>query len=82
LTEEKVVQFSYRVRSPRKDIQTQLVSNGKVVYSSKHRFVVPCEMIIIKPKLKPQDIGSEITVNVIETASTVNIIEKEMLQVE
>ena len=76
---EKVVQFSYRVRSPRKDIRTELVSNGKVIYSKKHRFVLPSEMIIIKPKLNPEDVGSTITVNIIEKESMVNEIEKEML---
>ena len=82
LDSEKIVQFSYRVRTPRKNIHTELVSNGKIIYSRKHRFVLPSEMVIIKPKLKPEDVGTEIIVNVVEKESTINVIEKEMLKNE
>lgn len=82
LKEESVVIFSYRIRSPQKDIRTELVSGGKVIYTRKHRFALPSEMIIIKPKLKPEDIQGDITVNLIEKDVTVLEVEKEMMERE
>jgi thioredoxin reductase len=81
-TDEQTIQFSFRVRSPKKDIKTELVSNGKVIFSKKYRFVLPSEMIIIKPLLKSGTLGEQIIINVIEKETTQNIIEMEMMKDE
>ena len=80
LFSEKVIKFSYRVKNPRSNIRTEILSKGKVVYTRRHKFVLPSEMINIKAKLKPENIGKEIIINVIEKEQTVNIIEKAMME--
>ncbi|WP_371803464.1 NAD(P)/FAD-dependent oxidoreductase [Candidatus Lokiarchaeum ossiferum] len=80
LTSEKIIKFSYRVKNPRSNIRTQIISKGKVIYSRRHKFVLPSEMININAKLNPEDVGDEITVNVTEKKQTINIIEKTMLE--
>ncbi len=80
LQTEKIVKFTYRVKNPRSNIRTQLVSNGKVIYTRRHKFVLPSEMISIRAKLKPEDVEGEIIVNVIEKEQLVNIIERTMME--
>ena len=46
----------------------------------KQKFVLPSEMIHLKVKLNPNDVGDELTINIIEQDSAVNVIEKEMLE--
>ena len=79
LRQEKIVKFSYRVKNPRSNIRTQLVSNGKIIYTRRHKFVLPSEMINIRAKLKPEDVAHEIIVNVIEKEQTINVIERSMM---
>ena len=80
LHSEKVVKFSYRVKNPRSNIRTQLISNGKIIYTRRHKFVLPSEMISIEAKLNPEDVDHEILVNVIEKDQLVNIIERTMME--
>jgi NADPH-dependent 2,4-dienoyl-CoA reductase/sulfur reductase-like enzyme len=82
LRQEKIVKFSYRVKNPRSNIRTQLVSNGKIIYTRRHKFVLPSEMINIRAKLKPEDVAYEIIVNVIEKEQTINVIERSMMMEE
>ena len=82
LSEEKVVKFSYRVKNPRSNIRTQLISDGKIIYTRRHKFVLPSEMISIRAKLKPEDVKHKIIVNVIEKEQTVNVIERSMMMEE
>jgi len=37
-------------------------------------------MIHLKVKLNPDDVGEELTINIIEQDSSINVIEKEMLE--
>lgn len=72
--------ISFRVKNPRSNIRTILLSDGKEVYTKRHRFVLPSEMIHLTPKLKLDKIGGEILINVVEKEQTVNIIEKQMME--
>ncbi|MHA1720489.1 MAG: NAD(P)/FAD-dependent oxidoreductase [Promethearchaeota archaeon] len=74
------VEFSFRVKNPRKNIIAEILSDGKIIYKRKQKFVLPSEMIHIKPKLNSTEIVNEIIINVIEQDSMVNVIEKEMLE--
>lgn len=80
LTQEKKVQICFRVKDPRSNIKTELRSKGKVIYSKRRKFMLPSEMIHISPKLKPENIGKEIIINVSELDHKVNIIERNMLE--
>lgn len=80
LNQEKKIQICFRVKDPRSNIKTELRSKGKVIYSKRRKFMLPSEMIHISPKLKPEDIGAEITINVSELDHKVNIIERNMLE--
>ena len=74
------VEFSFRVKNPRQNIIAEIISKEKIIYKRKQKFVLPSEMIHLKVKLNPDDIGQEITINIIEQDSSVNVIEKEMLE--
>jgi hypothetical protein len=80
LTTPKKVQFSFRVKDPHSNIIAELVSNGRVIYSRRKKFALPSEMIHISPKLNPELIGENITINVIEQDRKINIIEKSMME--
>lgn len=73
-------QISLRVKNPRSNIRTILVSEGKEIYTRRHRFVLPSEMLHLKPKLKMEDLGNHIIVNVVEKDQTVNVIERELME--
>ncbi len=77
---EKLIKFSYRVKNPRSNIKTELIANNKIIYTRRHIFVLPSEMINITARIDPKDITNEIIVNVIEKEQTINIIEKEILE--
>ncbi|MHA1777110.1 MAG: pyridine nucleotide-disulfide oxidoreductase [Promethearchaeia archaeon] len=74
------ITISFRVKNPRSNIRTILTSNGKEIYTKRHRFVLPSEMIHLTPKLKLELIEDEIQINVVEKDQTVNIIEKELME--
>jgi len=74
------VEFSFRVKNPRQNIIADIISKGKVIYKRKQKFVLPSEMIHLKVKLNPDDVGEELTINIIEQESSINVIEKEMLE--
>ncbi len=80
IMEPKKVKFSFRVKNPHSNIRVELVSNGRVIYNRRKRFALPSEMIHITPKLSPEDIGDDITINVIERDVMVNVIEKSMME--
>ena len=80
LSQEKKIQICFRVKDPRSNIKTELRSKGKVIYSKRSKFMLPSEMIHISPKLKPEEIGAKITINVSEVDHKVNIIERNMLE--
>ncbi|MHA1584023.1 MAG: NAD(P)/FAD-dependent oxidoreductase [Promethearchaeota archaeon] len=80
LSKPKIIKFSYRVKNPRSNIKTEVISKGKIIYSRRHKFVLPSEMIHIKPKLKPEDVGKDLTIKVIEREQSVNLIEKSMME--
>ncbi len=65
-TEAKKVEISFRVKGPKQNQRIELVSNDQVIYSKKSKFVIPSEMIILKPELKPDEIGEDIVVNVLD----------------
>ncbi|MHA1511075.1 MAG: hypothetical protein ACTSRX_05080, partial [Promethearchaeota archaeon] len=74
------VEFSFRVKNPRQNIIADIISKGKIIYKRKQKFVLPSEMIHLKVKLNPDDVGEELTINIIEQDSSINVIEKEMLE--
>jgi len=66
LSSEKVVEISFRVKVPQQNVRIDLITEGKIIYSRKSKFVIPSEMNILKIKLNPEFIGKEITINVLE----------------
>jgi len=66
IDKEQVVEFSFRVRNPRNNVKIELLAGDKVLYSKKSKFVIPSEMIILKPKIKPEDLIGDFKINVIE----------------
>ncbi|MCF2141499.1 MAG: NAD(P)/FAD-dependent oxidoreductase [Candidatus Lokiarchaeota archaeon] len=74
------MKISFRVKNPRSNIRTILISNGKEIYTKRHRFVLPSEMIHLIPKIDINKIGSELQINVVEKEQTVNVIEKQMME--
>lgn len=63
---EKVVEISFRVKVPQQNVRIDLISDGKIIYTKKAKFVIPSEMNILKIKLNPEYIGKDIIVNVLE----------------
>ncbi len=82
LTEDKVLHLSFRVKNPKSNIRSILISKDKMIFNKRHKFVVPSEMILLDVKLIQREIGRQITVNVQEKELATNIIEKEMMQDE
>ncbi|QEE15911.1 NAD(P)/FAD-dependent oxidoreductase [Promethearchaeum syntrophicum] len=74
------IEFSFRVKNPRQNIIVEIISNEKIIYKRKQKFVLPSEMIHLKTKLNPMDVGEDLIINIIEQDSTVNVIEREMLE--
>ena len=67
LSEEKIIQFSFRPRFPDKDVLIEFVSNDKVVYKRKVKHVIPSEMLNIKVKLNPAEIKNDILIRISKT---------------
>ncbi|MBD3352557.1 MAG: FAD-dependent oxidoreductase [Candidatus Lokiarchaeota archaeon] len=64
LDDEKVVKFSFRPRSPARNVIVEFISNGEVFYKRKKKHVIPSEMLNLKVKLKTDQLGKNITINI------------------
>ncbi|MBN2157483.1 MAG: FAD-dependent oxidoreductase [Candidatus Lokiarchaeota archaeon] len=64
LQDSKIVQFSFRPKSPDKNCIIEFVSNEKVFDKRKAKHIIPSEMLIYKIKLNPEEIGEKITINI------------------
>lgn len=66
LQNENIVQFSMRPKLPDKDVIIEFISKGKTFYKRKMSHIIPSEMINLKIKLTPENVESEITINIIK----------------
>jgi len=69
LEEGTQVQFSFRPRSPEKDMETHIESGENLLLKRKHQHIIPSEMINIITKIDPASIvENEIKVGIVKQA--------------
>lgn len=61
---KKKVQFSFRPKHPESSVLVEFISRGEVIYKRKKKHVIPSEMLNIKVKLNPDELGDEIKINI------------------
>ncbi|TFG18517.1 MAG: FAD-dependent oxidoreductase [Promethearchaeota archaeon] len=64
LKEEKLVQFSFRPKSPDKDCIIEFISRGKIFDKRKSKHIIPSEMLNFQIKVNPEIVESDITIHI------------------